>query len=175
MECIKISIVIPYYNILKELEICLQSLHKQSFSKELYEVIIVDDGSTKSPDAVVRKYQKKIKNIRKIKLRHNRGPGIARNKGIRKAKGLYIFFLDADDMLPTYSLQKLYDMILKKNADVITFNWAYLGTKKEKKILKPMRKDYVFFTSNKNKFIRLFISMHFNNSVIFIMCKREIF
>ena len=67
MECIKISIVIPYYNILKELEICLQSLHKQSFSKELYEVIIVDDGSTKSPDAVVRKYQKKIKNIRKIK------------------------------------------------------------------------------------------------------------
>jgi len=175
MYNVPISVIIPYFDIQKELDICLKSLAEQSFSKDLYEVIIVDNASTKSPDLIIKKYKKRIKNIKKIKLNNNKGPGIARNIGIRKAKGFYIFFLDADDSLPTYSLQTLYNLISKKKVDIVTYNWAYLNKKKIKHNLKPMRKDYNFFTSNKEKFLKLFISMNFESSVIFTMCRKKIF
>jgi len=61
MYNVPISVIIPYFDIQKELDICLKSLAEQSFSKDLYEVIIVDNASTKSPDLIIKKYKKRIK------------------------------------------------------------------------------------------------------------------
>jgi glycosyltransferase involved in cell wall biosynthesis len=169
----KLSIIIPYYNILKELDRCLKSLSEQTIIKDYFEVLVIDSCSLIKPDSIIKKYKNKLTNLKVFKLRKNQGPGIARNLGIKKSLGEYIFFLDADDILPNHSLKKIYKLILEKNVDIITFNWSYLN--KKKYVLKRLRKDHKYLTFNKIKLIKTYISMHYNLSVIFCVSKKNIF
>lgn len=88
------SIVIATYNRTNGLRDCLESLEKQEYPKERFEVIVVDDGSLTPADEVVNLFSKKI-NIELIK-QQNSGCGVARNNGAEKAKGQYIAFTDDD-------------------------------------------------------------------------------
>lgn len=85
-----ISIVIPAFNAQKTIGACLEALAHQTVPKEVYEIIVVDDGSTDRTAAIVRQYAVKL-------LRQsNQGPAAARNYGVQEAKGDLIFFIDAD-------------------------------------------------------------------------------
>ncbi len=87
-----VSVVVPCYNSMKTLEACLQSLESQQYPKELYEVIVADNGSRDgSPDFVLSKYPT-------IVLVHakKKGSGYARNAGIEQAKGQLVLSTDAD-------------------------------------------------------------------------------
>ena len=86
------SIVIPVYNRAAQLEKCLRSVAKQTFRD--FEVILVDDGSTEDIAAAMHGYDLSIHYVRHPE---NRGPGAARNTGMRLAKGEYVTFLDSDD------------------------------------------------------------------------------
>lgn len=87
------SVIIPAYNAFESMETCLNSLLNQHRRPE--EIIVVDDGSTdRTGDWEHRLADPSIHWIRRIS---NGGPGQARNTGIRKARGKYIAFLDADD------------------------------------------------------------------------------
>lgn len=86
------SIVIPTYNRARLLDDCLASVLVQRFGD--YEVVVVDDGSTDDTAAVLARYGERVSICRQP----NRGPGAARNAGIRHARGRYVAFLDSDDV-----------------------------------------------------------------------------
>lgn len=92
------TILIPTYNRAEILRDCLDRLKKQNFIKDEYEIIVVDDGSTDATSEVVEKAQKKSSVSIQYLYQKNQGQGIARNYGLRYAKGKVIILI-GDDIL----------------------------------------------------------------------------
>ncbi|MCD7973503.1 MAG: glycosyltransferase [Candidatus Azobacteroides sp.] len=103
---ILLSIIIPLYNVEKYIEKCLRSIINQDISQEVYEIIIINDGSTDKSYEIA---QRIIRNYPNIFLfnQENAGVSAARNKGIIHAKGRYCMFLDSDDFLSSNALKFL--------------------------------------------------------------------
>ena len=99
-----ISFIVPVYNTEKYLYACLDSLLDQDLSPDEYEIICINDGSTDNSLAVLKKYEAEYKNIFVINQR-NSGVCQARNAGLLKAKGEYIWFIDSDDVIEKHSLK----------------------------------------------------------------------
>ena len=117
----KISVIIPVYNSENYLKECLDSLLKQTF-KEI-EIICVDDGSTDNSLSILEKYAKKDNRIIILKQK-NQGAGVARNYGMKIAKGEYLLFLDSDDFFKKEMIQVLVNTATKINSDIIIFKFA---------------------------------------------------
>ena len=116
---VKISVIIPVYNTEKYIKKCLRSLAKQRMQD--FEVVIVNDGSTDNSKEVIHDCIKEnmIQNIRYFE-KENGGLSDARNYGVKKANGKYLFFLDSDDYIDKdlfFSLEKYID----KDIDLIKF------------------------------------------------------
>lgn len=104
---IKVSVIIPVYNMEKYLEECLDSVVNQTL-KEI-EIITVDDGSTDNSLSILERYAAEYANI-VIRTQRNQGAGPARNNGIRNARGKYLIFMDPDDFYPANDcLEALYN------------------------------------------------------------------
>lgn len=116
-----LSIVIPLYNNEAYLTDCLDSILLQNLNEDDYELVIVNDGSVDSSEAIAVSYRDKFKNFNLIN-QQNKGNGIARENGLKEAKGIYIFFMDSDDYLVTGSLQEIMKLASPENLDVIRFN-----------------------------------------------------
>lgn len=120
-----LSIVIPVYNAVKYLEQCVKSILSQSFIN--YEIILVDDGSTDGSSRICDEYEMKDKRI-KVLHQSNAGASHARNIGIRKAQGDYIWFIDADDWIEDGFLSKLpWDRM----ADIVFFGFKRITQSSE--------------------------------------------
>lgn len=115
MEKIKVSVVIPVYNAEKYIRKCLNSLLAQSL-KEM-EIICVDDGSTDASSRILEEYQRKHAKISLCRQK-NLHAGVARNHGLKYAKGEYVIFLDADDFFEPYMLKGMYRKAREYSADV---------------------------------------------------------
>jgi len=102
-----VSVIIPVYNAAGTLSKCLDSVCGQKLTQD-FEVICVNDGSTDGSADILSKYEKRYPELVVIE-EENRGGAGARNCGLQKAGGRYLFFLDADDFLPQGVLQKLLD------------------------------------------------------------------
>ena len=108
----KVSILIPTYNSEKYIEECISSVQKQTLRD--IEIICIDDGSNDNTIDIVSRIKETDSRIILYLNKHN-GPGMARNTGMKYAKGEYIAFLDSDDIyLETNALEKLY-ICAKKN------------------------------------------------------------
>lgn len=118
MGDIKVSVIVPIYNVEPYLEECLLSLEKQTLTG--IEVILVNDGSTDDSGVIARKYAEKNENFSLIE-RANGGLSAARNTGLDKASGEYVYFLDADDYLLDNTLQILYTKAKQGRLDVLKF------------------------------------------------------
>jgi len=95
----KVSIIIPVYNRERYLEQAISSVLNQSYSN--FELIIVDDGSTDNSLNIAREFAKNDRRIRVVALEENQGFAIARNEGLKVARGEFITGMDSDDiMLP---------------------------------------------------------------------------
>ncbi len=92
----EVSVVITAYNYDKYIERCLRSVTDQSLNKNLYEIIVVNDGSTDKTKKILENYEDIV---RVFNLERNRGLSYARNFGIKKAKGQFVVFVDADDYI----------------------------------------------------------------------------
>ena len=92
----KLSVVIPVYNVEKYLSACIDSLLAQKYKD--FELILVDDGSKDRSGEICEAYAKKHSNIVVIH-KQNGGQGEARNVGLKAASGEYVFFMDSDDFL----------------------------------------------------------------------------
>lgn len=116
----KLSIIIPVYNVEKHISRCLDSLVNQDIDSSEYEVIIVSDGSKDNSIAIAESYCKQYNNFF-IHHQENQGVGAARNKGMSLAKGDYIYFLDPDDYIADNVLKNLTDFAITYQPDVLTF------------------------------------------------------
>lgn len=112
---LKVSVIIPVYNVEKYLPACLDSVLGQTLRE--IEVICVNDGSTDKSPEILQEYAKKDSRIIVIN-QENKGLGSARNRAIEIAKGEYIGFVDSDDYIDADFYEKLYNAALKHNAEI---------------------------------------------------------
>lgn len=111
-----ISIIIPFFNSENFLVASLNSVISQKFNLP-FEIIMVDDCSTDSSLSVVKTFNQSY--IKVFSFSSNSGPAAARNFGLKKAQGDYVFFLDADDTIDPDTLSTLYKNALETKADLV--------------------------------------------------------
>lgn len=112
-----ISVIIPVYNSKDFLEECLNSVTLQTYTN--LEIICINDGSTDGSEEILKDFQQKDKRII-ILEQQNLGASVARNNGIKTAKGEFISFVDSDDRISFSLYQKFVN--LKTKPDVYVFN-----------------------------------------------------
>ena len=112
----KVSIIVPVYNKKKYLNCVLENIQKQEFND--FECILVDDGSTDGSQNICDVFSKKDTRFITVHM-SNSGVSNARNTGLKRARGSYITFIDADDSIDFNYLKKLADDIENTGADFI--------------------------------------------------------
>lgn len=115
MNNIKVSVIIPVYNTEKYLRDCLESVINQTL-KDI-EIICVNDGSTDNSLNILKEYEKKDSRIQITNSKCHCSGG-ARNKGLERAKGEYVGFVDADDWIDADYYEKLYKLAKDSDADI---------------------------------------------------------
>lgn len=118
----KLSIIVPIYNVEAYLFKCLDSLLLQDISLDDYEIIAVNDGSTDNSLTVLEEYVAKCRNI-KIITQKNQGLSGARNTGINHAIGKYLFFVDSDDYIGANCLKGLLQFAEENDLDALRFDY----------------------------------------------------
>ena len=103
---IKLSIIVPVYKTEQYLRKCLSSILDQDVDKSLYEVIIVNDGSPDNSQIIIDEYCAKYDNVSCL-VQTNQGLSMARNNGVSKAQGEYIWFIDSDDWVKCNSISRI--------------------------------------------------------------------
>lgn len=116
-----VSVIIPVYNVSKYLEECLDSVLRQTYSN--IEIICVEDCSTDDSYTVLQKYKNQNSNIFIVRNEYNQGLSFSRNRGLYEAKGKYVYFLDSDDFIEDYAIEKLYYIAENAKADVVFFEY----------------------------------------------------
>lgn len=112
----KISVIVPVYNVEKYIKKCLDSLVNQTLNG--VEIIVVNDGSPDNSQMIIDEYTKKYKNVKSY-IKENGGLSDARNYGIKKATGEYISFVDSDDYIRNDMLEIMYNYAIKEDLDVV--------------------------------------------------------
>ncbi|MBQ8798844.1 MAG: glycosyltransferase family 2 protein [Lachnospiraceae bacterium] len=109
------SIIVPIYNVEKYLDECVQSLVSQSYQN--IEILLIDDGAKDKSGEIADKWAEKDERV-KVIHQGNQGISGARNTGLRKARGEYLFFVDSDDCVKENYVEELVSAMEKENADI---------------------------------------------------------
>ena len=125
---IKISVIVPIYNVETYVKDCLESIINQPF-KDI-EIICIDDCSTDNSMVVVESFAKKDSRIKILKHKENRGQSAARNTGMEIASGKYIAFIDSDDTIERDYFINLYEAAEKSGADVTECGYKMVSKNK---------------------------------------------
>ncbi len=112
----KVSVIVAAYNAEKYVEETLESIVSQSIDD--FEIIVVNDGSTDRTIDILREYESRYSNMTVID-KENGGPSSARNCGLDIARGDFVYFFDADDVLEIDALEELYNRAQEKRADLV--------------------------------------------------------
>ncbi len=110
-----VSVIVPYYKKAKYIKKTLESILSQTYSK--FEIILIHDDPGNIDLEYLYKLKKKDRRIKLLSNKKNLGAGFSRNKGIKKAKGFFIAFCDADDTWKKNKLEKQISYMKKKNID----------------------------------------------------------
>ena len=113
---VKVSVIVPVYNVEDYLEECLDSIVNQTF-KDI-EIICINDGSTDNSLKILNDYEIQDNRV-KIISQENKGQGSARNKGLSIAKGDYIYFIDSDDYIDLKTIGTLYNNAISNNSEIV--------------------------------------------------------
>jgi len=120
----KISIIVPVYKVEQYIHECVNSILAQSFKD--FELILIDDGSPDRSGKICDEYALKDSRV-KVIHKKNGGPSTARNLGIKMAKGIYLGFVDSDDMLNKYMYEKMYNEAILNNADIVACGFTEIN------------------------------------------------
>lgn len=126
---IKVSVIIPVYNVENYLRQCLDSVVNQTLRE--IEIICVNDSSTDGSLAILEEYAQKDDRIQVI-TQPNAGAGAARNRGMDLAKGEYLSFLDSDDFFEPAMLEKAYNLAEQNRADFVVYKSDQYHTEENK-------------------------------------------
>ncbi len=133
-ETMKISVIIPVFNVEEYIERCLNSVLSQTYTN--FELIIINDGSTDKSGEICRNF---ASNNEKVKLFdiENHGAAYARNFALTKALGEYVFFVDGDDFIENDTLEKLVNLSDGKDIIYCDYYDSFMDGKKIPKKLIP--------------------------------------
>lgn len=136
----KVSVIVPVYNVEKYIEKCLKSLVNQTL-KDI-EIIVVNDGSPDNSQKIIDKYAKKYKNVKSY-IKENGGVADARNYGIKKSSGEYIAFVDGDDFVLNDMYEKMYKKASSNNFDIVVcdLNYIYEDSSSEMRVSSGFDED----------------------------------
>lgn len=150
----KISIIVPVYNVEKYIDQCIQSVIAQTYKN--WELILVDDGSPDRCPEICDEWERRDIRIRVVH-QNNGGLSVARNRGIQEVTGEYVMFLDSDDY---WDDKKCLDILVKKlqseNVDILTFRYKkYIESSGEYiDCLPSSDESYINDTSSRNERFR---------------------
>lgn len=122
----RLSIIIPAYNVADYIEKCIRSLEDQNIPKEEYEIIVTNDGSSDDCKIIVEKLQKEFSNIVLLN-QENQGVSMARNNAIAIAKGNYILPIDPDDYVFPTILSRILEKAEQQDLDVLYLGYEILN------------------------------------------------
>ncbi|MGN0919432.1 MAG: glycosyltransferase family 2 protein [Alphaproteobacteria bacterium] len=167
---VKVSVIIPVYRVEKYLRDCVRSVIEQSF-KDI-EIILVDDGSPDECPQICDEYAKQDARI-KVIHQQNKGLSGARNTGIEKASGEYLFFVDSDDQLHPQAIEILLN-IAQKTAAPITLSTSFLRASKKQAFHLIQEPDSIAFKRHTNPVKDMLKSKHISSAWNKLF-KRELF
>lgn len=116
-----VSVIVPVYNDSKRIEICIKKLLNQTYPKNKYEIIVVDNISTDNTPRVIKKYPVKLFFEKNIQSSY-----AARNKGLEKAKGEIIAFTDSDCQPTETWLENGVNSMIKNKADLVAGKVSFI-------------------------------------------------
>ena len=135
----KVSIIIPFYNASSSLFVSLESVLSQSH--KFIEVILIDDCSTDNSLEIVKGFEMLFleKGFEFTLCEHkiNQGVAVARNTGLGKATGDFVYFVDADDWIEPDTIGSLLIMASKSSAEIVGCNWYLSFKSNERKMNQP--------------------------------------
>ena len=140
----KISVIIPVYNVEKYLSACVNSVINQTYKN--LEIILVDDGSTDKSGEICDEYALKDERI-KVYHKQNGGLSSARNYGLDRKNGDYVFFLDSDDFISLRCLEKLHEVSIEQNADIVSALNKRFTTESDLTLQKTVKKEIVVYSN----------------------------
>lgn len=130
---IKVSIIVPVYNVEKYIKRCLDSLISQTLDS--IEIIVVNDGSTDNSGVIAENYAEKYPDSIKVYNKKNGGLSDARNFGMNYVHGEYVAFLDSDDYVDSTMLQKLYCAAISENKKLVVCGYIKEWENKKKEVI----------------------------------------
>lgn len=169
MENIKVSIIVPAYNVENYIERTLISIINQTF--KYFELIVVNDGSTDNTPKIIEDTLVNSNINYNIINKSNGGVSTTRNVGIESAKGDYIFFLDGDDFIKEDCIEKLYTALISNECDAAYTNYTKITSDGEE-IYNPQIDLPI--TSSPEYLMKLEATMSITFSFCQIMYKRSI-
>lgn len=114
----KLSIIVPVYNVELYICPCLESIFRQGLDDSDFELILVNDGTPDNSFGVIQDIINSHSNVHVVE-QENQGLSVARNTGLRIATGEYVIFVDSDDLLVDNSLPKLLDTVKNQTVDMV--------------------------------------------------------
>ncbi len=142
-----LSVIVPVYNAAAHLKELLNSIKAQTFAD--YEVICVNDASTDESATILSDYAAKDSRY-SVLNKINEGPGVARNAGLDKARGSYVFFFDSDDIVNSHLFEHAYACAQETNADIIIYQSQHLDDRSNTVYPSPDRWDPQLFPKEFN-------------------------
>ena len=152
----KVSVLVPIYNVEEFLPECLDSLVNQTLRD--IEIICINDGSTDNSLNIIKKYASKDNRI-KIIDKKNTGYGDSMNQGLKKAMGEYVGIVESDDFIERDAFEIMYNLAKKKNVEVVKSNFYEYYTDQRRdigrsnmflsqeveKIIDPRKNRHIFY------------------------------
>lgn len=124
----KLSVIVPVYNVERYLPRCLDSLLRQGLKSEEWEVICVNDGSPDGCATILAEYEARYPDIFKVITQENQGLGGARNTGTAQARGEYVTYLDSDDYIIDFAYSYLLNNFCQDKPDVLCYGHSSIFT-----------------------------------------------
>lgn len=143
----KFSIIVPVYNVEKYIDKCISSIRNQSYP--IFECIVVDDGSKDSSISIAKELIKDDERFI-ILSKQNGGLSDARNFGLNKASGDYVWFVDSDDFIEKNALELLKQHLDQQQSDIVCFDMIYLYPDNHTSISKGANFKITNFNENKH-------------------------
>lgn len=116
---LRLSFIVPFYNVEPYIEECIRSLYNQDIPQEEYEVICIDDCSPDGSRAIVERLQQEYPTLKLLRTPKNLRQGGARNMGLDVAHGTYIWFVDSDDYLEKNCVREMLEKAESENLDIL--------------------------------------------------------
>lgn len=176
LKMIKVSIILPIYNVASYLEETFESLIGQSL-KEI-EIIAVNDGSTDNSEDIIKKYQQKDNRILSFS-QQNKGQSAARNLALQHATGQYIYMMDSDDVLKdSNALLTCYDYAENNQADFIFFDGESFSEKGVNRISRNTKRTHLVDENKRYDgefLLNLVLDTQTHNCVVWLLFIRKDF